>query len=198
MNELKNVKRFGQHCFGAYNQIFSESVAEHTFHMIAMADKLIEFLDLKDLDYRKVIRLITYHDACEYGMKEDFDALIAAKDPQYKKRKEKLERENIKTLSLTHGEFIFELWQEYEEQQTTESKFVRAVDKLQCTIHVLQRGIQFYTPEQQAFEATYAKNSILNFPKLIPFYREVQEEMKRVYTQNNLLWDDSWFLSQDK
>jgi len=99
-------------------------------------------------------------------------------------------------LAERHGEFIYDLWNEYEQQKTEEAKFVKAVDKLQCTMHTLHRGLQFYTPEQQAYEATYAIKAIQSFPLLKPFYQAVQEEIKRVYLEKGLYWDDKWFLEE--
>jgi len=109
MNNLKEVKRFGEHGCGCYHKAFKESVAEHCFHMLLIADKLIEVLKLDDLDYKKVVKLILYHDACEHGMTEDFDAFIAHENPEYKKKKHEAERQNVEKLVKKHGKFISDI-----------------------------------------------------------------------------------------
>jgi len=194
MNNLKEVKRFGEHGCGYYHKVFKESVAEHIYHMILIADKLIEILKLDDLDYKKVIKLILYHDTCEHGMTEDFDAFIAHENPEYKKKKQDAEKKNIAKLSSKHGKFIDEIYNEYEEQKTEEAKFVKAIDKIQCNIHTLQRGLKNYDAPQQAYEAIWAVKPVQNFPRLKPLLKAIQEEFKKYYLENNLIWNDDWFI----
>ncbi|MCL2228913.1 MAG: HD domain-containing protein [Firmicutes bacterium] len=191
LGKLRDVKRFTR-----YHPIFKENVAEHTFHMAVIADRLVCELGLNDLDYRKVMQLVFYHDVCELGMGEDYDGMTADNNPDYKKRKEHDENATIDRLAKKHGKFIKELYQEYKDQKTEESKFVKALDKLQCTIHESDKSVGFAqsTPEQREYAVIWAIKHIENFPKLKPLYRTAQERIKKIYTENKWHWSDDWFI----
>ena len=191
LNRLKDVKRFA-----VYHPIFHETVAEHTFHMAIIADRLFDELDLGDLDYRRVMKLIFYHDVCELGMGNDFDGMTADNNSEYKAQKTRAEDATIKALAKKHGKYIIDLHKEYKAQKTEEAKFVKALDKLQCAIHELDRGAGFSqsTPEQLEYAATWATKHIQNFPKLKPIYRDLQERLKKLFKSQNFYWNDDWFI----
>ena len=184
LEKIKDVKRYGLH-----HKVFRESVADHTFLMIVIGTKLMEDLKL-NLDYKKVVKLITYHDICELGLASDFDAEKAKTDKDYHCRKKETERKTIENLSNKYGKEFLELYNEYERQQTQEAKFVKAIDKLETNIHEAVRGMKYIINAD--FTALYPKDAVKNFPLLLPFYREVLAFMKIKYIEAGLPWKEEY------
>ena len=67
---------------------------------------------------------------------------------------------------------FLELWEEFENQETEESKFIKQVDKLECMMQASCYGL----------DISYMKSSINNIT--LPCLKEIVEELK-VITQNN-------------
>ena len=180
LNKIKDVKRYKLH-----HAVFAESVADHCFSMILIAVKFIEELKL-DLDFKKVVKLISYHDICELGLEEDFDAVKAQYDAGYNLTKKAYEQKNITELSKKYGKEIYELFDEFEKQETREAKFVKAIDRLETTIHEIIRGVEFFT--NLDFCVFYPQKAVENFPELKAFYRELLECMKLEYVKAGYEW----------
>jgi putative hydrolase of HD superfamily len=180
INKIKDVKRYTPH-----DPIFLESVADHSFLMIVMATKFIDELKL-DLDYKRVVKLAMHHDYCEIGLAADYDSLKASKDKNYKAEKSAFEKKNITELAKKLGGDIAEIYEEYEKQQTPESRFVKALDKLEACVYEMTRGVEhFHDPE---FIALYPKEAVNNFPPLLPFYKELLAYMKPRYLAAGYNW----------
>ena len=107
-----------------------ESVAEHTWLMsiaaILMADKLEHSVELGH-----TLKLIALHDIAE---------AITGDIPYFEKsaRKDSKTRDEARAMEKIHamlpdavGDQVIALWREYEDGETTEAKFARALDKLE-------------------------------------------------------------------
>jgi len=180
LNKIKDVKRYKLH-----HKVFCESVADHCFSMILIAMKFMDEMKL-DLDFKKVVKLIAHHDICELGLEEDFDAVRAKNNKEYALEKKAYEDKRIKELSAMYGDEVFELFDEYEKQQTREAKFVKALDKLETNIHEMARGAEFF--DDAEFVAFYPKKAVEAFPELVPFYKELLEHMKAEYIRVGHPW----------
>jgi putative hydrolase of HD superfamily len=122
LDKLKSVSR------RAYISDLSrnENSAEHSWHLAIAILTLKEELDV-DIDINKTVKMALVHDICEIGAGDTFIF-----DPE-RSKKEIEEREYMGQLSATPLEFaseIVHLWEEYEEQVTRESRWVRVVDRL--------------------------------------------------------------------
>lgn len=113
-----------------------ESVAEHTWRMSLMA-VLIEPLLKQKVDTARLLKMIIIHDLVEAEAR-DVSALDILRDPGIKKQKIEREKhaiENIRsTLKETNGQEIYELFYEFEEKETYESKVANALDKLEVQL----------------------------------------------------------------
>jgi len=170
VNKIKDVKRYSIHSRACH-----ESVADHSFLMTVLATKLIDELKL-DLDFKKVIKMIVHHDFGEIGLTKDFVATRASADAEYANMKRIYEDTTTKNIAKRYGEEILELCNEYDAAQTREAKFVKAIDKLEATIHLMNRGAKHL--DNAEFAATYALKTVRDFPELVPFLRELQSYMK--------------------
>ncbi len=122
LDKLKSVSR------QAYISDLSrnENSAEHSWHLALAILTLKDEFDI-EIDISKTIKMALVHDICEIGAGD-----ISVYDPE-RSNKEREERKYIGKLSDTHLTFISEikyLWEEYEEQSTKESRWVKVVDRL--------------------------------------------------------------------
>lgn len=106
-----------------------ESDAEHTFSMLLLALEIMSKKDL-NLNQEKVMKMIAYHELCEidYGDHTPFDKI------SYEEIFEN-ESKCVKRLAEQYDmPEIFDLWKEYEENQSPEARFVKKLDKLDAIL----------------------------------------------------------------
>lgn len=176
-NDLQKTKRYAEYAE------FTESTSEHTYKLILMIDYLFKKLKL-ELNYIKCIELAIYHDFSEMDLECDIDAYQSSKVDVANYKKE-IENKKIVELSKKYYSEIEEIHKEYENKQSEESKFVNACDKLEACIHVLSIDAEIMNFD---FFATYSDKAIANFPKLLPFYKEIKWLMKKRYIELGYGW----------
>lgn len=107
----------------------SESVAEHVFALIFLAEF---FLSLEDtemrIDVAKLHRILLYHDFSEIKHGDQPYHLKTAED---KKREREAAEEIFSSLPALLRETARRSWQEYEKRQSVEAKFAYALDKVE-------------------------------------------------------------------
>jgi putative hydrolases of HD superfamily len=128
-NKLKSVYRF--------NSVDDrkESSAEHSWSCLILADYFITKHKLS-IDRLKIYELLMYHDVVEIETGDlPLHPDIARTD---KKEKEKIAKKLLhdKLPEPLNDKFI-ELFTEFEEQNTKESRFAKAIDALEAEIHEL-------------------------------------------------------------
>ena len=105
----------------------TESVAEHAFG-VAMLAWLLAGQHSPTLNLNKVIKLALMHDIGEI-----YAGDIVPGDDITPAEKTQLERNAVEKIftRLPDGQTYLNLWQEYEDGQTPEAKFVKQIDKLE-------------------------------------------------------------------
>ncbi|RED54700.1 HD domain-containing protein [Cohnella lupini] len=116
-----------------------ENTAEHSWHVSLLAVVLLEHANDPSLDLNRVICMLLLHDIVEIDAGDTF-----AYDTEGYLDKE--ERENAAARRLfgmlpddQQGEWM-ELWREFEDGVTHESKYAAALDRLQPVIHNYYTG----------------------------------------------------------
>ena len=181
INDLQKTKRYGNY------PPFWESTSEHTFKVVLIADYFYHQLHL-DLDYQKCIELALYHDFGEMDMEEDIDIAAATKTDK-KKAKEKIETTTIARLSKIYYRLIANYFEEYELGESREAKFIKACDKIDGLIHPLTVDAEIMNHE---IYATFADKAFINFPELMPFYREIKDVMHQRFDELGFVWKDEY------
>lgn len=126
-NQLKLEMR---HCW--FKNGRRESVAEHSWQMGLLAISVTPYLS-QTVHLETVLKMVLIHDLVEIEAKD-----IPVFEQSQNVKKEKFLREsaaidNIKNkLPEKIGSEIHQLWHDYEEQLTIESKVVKALDKLEA------------------------------------------------------------------
>lgn len=127
-NKLKNVIRTGWIDWNVQRNRL-ESVAEHIYstQMLALAMKSeYEY----DIDIMKVIYMLAIHELGETVIGDLTQFQIS------KEEKERIEHEAVSKIleSLLDGEYIKELFLEFDRHETKESIFAYQCDKLECDL----------------------------------------------------------------
>ena len=147
-----------------------ESVADHSYSM-AMISMVIS--DLENYNSEKIIKMVLLHDLAESKIGDYTPEQLS------KEKKNKLENnafnEIIKNLpNLIKSQYL-QIWQEYQENISLESKLVHQIDKLEM---VLQAKIyQKDGHSQEKLESFFESASIdITNPKLKELFTKIIEE----------------------
>lgn len=169
-NHLKDIYRQGwiKNLLGREHIKEIESIADHSWAVAMLAISIIEKYKL-NYDITKCMKLSIIH---ELG--EIYAGDFTPSDHISKERKHKLEKNALERLlnSINFENDFLELWEEYEEQKTEESQFIRQIDKLECIMQASCYGL----------DISYMNTSRDNIT--LPYLREILEELK-ILTRNN-------------
>jgi len=154
-----------------------ESVAEHTWRMSLMA-VLIEPLLKKKVDIARLLKMIIIHDLVEAEAK-DISALDVLRNPEIKIEKienEKRAIENLRSmLQSTNGQEIYQLFYEFENKETYESKVANALDKLE--VQLQHNHADFSTWEEIEYDMTYMMDKHVQFDStLFELKNQIEDE----------------------
>lgn len=158
-----------------------ESSAEHSWSCLILADFFLSKIDY-NLDRLKVYELLMYHDVIEIEVGD------SPLHPEIK-RLDKAEDEK-KAIEILYKEFptplkdkFIELFTEFEEQKTLESKFAKAIDALDAPIHELD-----YKQDWKGWSEEFLVSKKLKFFEEFPELKEVFLEIV-VYLKKNNYFD---------
>jgi putative hydrolase of HD superfamily len=130
IDKLKNVFRHTN----LIHEERKENDAEHSWHIAMMTIVLSEYADTKGLDTLRIVKMLLIHDIVEIDAGDTF---IYDKD----KNRDKSRREQIAAdrlfnlLPKDQAHELHNLWREFEEQKSPESRFAYAMDRLQPLLH---------------------------------------------------------------
>ena len=106
-----------------------ENDAEHAWHMAIMTVLLAGYSNEK-IDVLKTVTMLLIHDIVEIDAGDTY-----AYDPEGKKTQKERERKAadriFHLLPDDQADKMYELWEEFEAQQTPEAKFARTMDNIQ-------------------------------------------------------------------
>ncbi|MBR9676827.1 HD domain-containing protein [Candidatus Woesearchaeota archaeon] len=135
LNKLKSVYRMNS----VDNR--KESSAEHTYSCLLLADYFFDKIEQR-LDKQKVYELLLYHDIVEI---ETGDSPITPDKDHQKARQNKKQNELVAAKELkgklpkSMQKKFFNLFLEFENEKTVESRFAKAIDTLDAFIHEIDR-----------------------------------------------------------
>ncbi len=149
-----------------------ESVADHSYSM-AIIGMVIS--DLQNYNSEKILKMILLHDLAE--------SKIGDHTPQQldKEKKNKLENnafnEIIKNLpDLIKSQYL-QIWQEYQENNSPESKIVHQIDKLEMALQAKIYEKDGHSKEKLEAFFESAKTDITD-PKLKELFTEIIKDMQ--------------------
>ena len=106
-----------------------ENSAEHSWHLALTAVVLAEYAPTR-IDVLRVLEIVTVHDLVEIDAGDTFAYDVGAN--QTKTDRELVAADRIfGLLAADQATHLRELWDEFEERQTPESRYAHAIDRLQ-------------------------------------------------------------------
>ncbi len=180
---LKKAVRFGE-----AKKIEGDSSADHSWRLALMAFTVAQELKLK-INVARAMKIALVHDIAE-GLTGEIDYRLIFFGKITKEEKNAKEKKAIqkirKTLAPKLGKEIYELWEDYENSRTREARFVKALDKIETTIHLIEAGHKRYDfPELIAF---YPDKAVSDFPELKEFLKTVKSRLKKEFRKGKFVW----------
>lgn len=154
-----------------------ESVAEHSWRMSLMA-VLIEPLLKQKVDTARLLKMVIIHDLVEAEAK-DISALDVLRNPEIKIQKAENEKKAIEHLRSilyeTNGQEIYDLFYEFENKETYESKVANALDKLE--VQLQHNHADFSTWETIEYDMCYMMDKHVVFDEtLFELKRQIEAD----------------------
>lgn len=123
---LKHVIRYH---LGREEEYDTESVAEHVFGMLILAEYFLPYEDPESqMDHHKIFKMMLYHDMDEI---ETGDTIGYLKTDAQRAKELDAQKIAITKIPALMQVRVHALAQEYDAQQTPEAKFAKAVDRLE-------------------------------------------------------------------
>ncbi|OQB05984.1 MAG: 5'-nucleotidase [bacterium ADurb.Bin212] len=189
-DNLKNVRRFSS----APEMKEKESSADHSWRLSLMVYMVAEELNL-NIDRFRAVKIALVHDVVEAVCGDvDYRDIVSGKDTKEAKEQRELVAINqlAAMLSDKMSRDIKKLWMEYEAGETEESKFVKAMDKMETISHLVCTGYATYdVPE---IIATYADKHVAKVPELKPMLRDIKLQLKQEFLKGGFVWKDEYDL----
>jgi len=109
-----------------------ESVAEHSWRTVLIAVLLKKHLD-QGLDWERLLAMIVIHDLAEARTGDVPIFEISLREGKKQREREAM-MEFRSILPANTGQWIYELWEEFELNKTNEAKIANALDKLEAQV----------------------------------------------------------------
>jgi putative hydrolase of HD superfamily len=154
-----------------------ENSAEHSWHIALTVLILSEYAKDSDVDLFRVMKILLVHDLIEIDAGDTYCYDDQGRKDQARREKKAADR-IFNLLPADQARSLRELWDEFEERKTPESKFANALDRLQPFLH------NYYT-EGQIWQENNIKSA------------QVKSRMHPVDDGSPVLWNYVRFLIDD-
>ena len=154
-----------------------ENDAEHSWHLAIMAIMLSEYVEEKEMDVLKVVKMVLIHDLVEIDAGDTFcydEQANLDKDERENKAAEKL----FSILPTDQAQDIWQLWREFEELSSPEACFAACLDRLQPLLLNYHTNGHTWQKPGVTSEKVLKRNAILekNVPELWEYAKSIIED----------------------
>ncbi len=132
-----------------------ENDAEHSWHICMMALVLQEYAD-DEIDILKVVKMLLIHDLVEI---DTGDIIVYSKTQVNVEAEEKAAKRIFGLLPDGQGDEYYNLWVEFENQKTAESRFAMTLDRMEPILQCLYRGGEDWRINKISYEKVIKTNS---------------------------------------
>jgi putative hydrolases of HD superfamily len=169
IDKLKNVLRQTRLVDGSRR----ENDAEHCWEVAMMAIVLAEHAGAP-IDLARVVRMLLIHDIVEIDAGDTFIYDEEARTTQVEREERAAER-LFGLLPADQAVELRELWAEFEDLKTAESRFARALDRLQPLLHNYHSGGALWSQHGLDYGRVTERNEIIGrgSPTLLAYAQEV-------------------------
>ena len=174
---LKSLPRTGWLIHGFKN---GESIADHCYRMTLLSMLLADTLVAKGmkLDTEKVMRLSLLHEIAEARIGDIPFTVLTYIPAEVKEIGERKAVTSMLEKFGSIGKWYQELWEEFEQNETIEAKLVRAADKLELMIQVLEYEKLGYQSLDQFWENDWNQRGF----DIRPLIQEIMELLTKKRT----------------
>ena len=159
-----------------------ESSAEHSWRLSLMVLLIAPEVKLK-IDINKALKMAVIHDLVEADG-YDIPAFEHHRKAEKAKIEEKAALKYKKLLLSPVGDEIYNLWHEYEEQETSEAKFIKALDGLEARLQHNEADISTWN-EIEYPRSLYVSDKNCEIDKfLIELKEEIKAESRKKITKS--------------
>lgn len=170
LNELRKFYKLKEVSREAFVMERKESSAEHTWSCLVLADYFMNKMKIK-LDRLKVYELLLYHDLVEI---EAGDTPIHHEEERKNKKEIELKalKKLVKELPEELRPKLLELFDEFEEENSVEARFAKAIDRIDAVIHELDYKFH-WKGWSEAQLRKYNEAPLQEFPEIKEFFEEI-------------------------
>lgn len=187
MGKLKHIKRTG---WVLRNINDPETIAGHMYRMSVMTFLLDDDNESK-LNRTRCMELSLLHDMAECIVGDLTPYCGVSKEEKHRREDEAMK--TLRSLCQTQGERMYTLFQEYENQQTPEAKFVKELDIIDMLVQAFE-----YEKAQNVDLGEFFRNNNYNF--VYPLTKSLHNELSKQRNQmihsksnsNGISKDVSW------
>lgn len=153
-----------------------ESVAEHSWRMSLMVILMAPSLN-QPVNIEKCLKMAILHDLAEAEVGDI--PVFETQSLEAKQRKQALERQAMIKLCASlqdkMGDDLLSLWEEYEEKQSFEAKFINALDKIEVHLQHVEAPLSTWTePERDMlFQEKWLRAHCRFEPTLLALAEEI-------------------------
>lgn len=160
IDKMKSIFRQSYICDGSRH----ENDAEHSWHLAIMAIVLKDYFE-KDADLLKVLKMVLIHDLVEiyagdtylYDEKGNLDKAV---------REQNAANKLFGILPNEQSKEFMDLWHEFENKLTKESKFAGVLDRLEpVLLNYMTKGIAWKEHNLSSAQVLNKQKPILDGPK---------------------------------
>lgn len=139
IQELFRMKKVIRYHHTREEVLDTESVAEHVYGMLILIDYFLPLEEVvgQDWNYTRIHQMALYHDIDEILTGDLIGYLKTEAD---KAREYDAQKEVLELLPAILKERAANCLSEYDLQETTESKFVKAIDKIEPLFHLINEN----------------------------------------------------------
>ncbi len=196
MQNIENIMKFISECeklkstyrYWVTSSGRKESTADHSWRLALMVLLLWKEIWI-DIDVFHAVKISLIHDLAE-SITWDIDAYETHKNSDLKLKKEQDEKKAMEYLKNVlwwdMWDEIYSYWEEYENWETKEAKFVKALDKIETNNQFCDAWINVF--DVVDFIPVYADKHIAKVPEL----KKVLDITKRKLKESYKKWWFEW------
>lgn len=160
-----------------------ESAAEHSWRLALMVMLITPKLN-KEIDLLKTLKMAIIHDLIEIEAEDVLvlDHIDNQERKDFKDNEEKKAIEKIKRMLGEDGQEIYQLWYEYLNSESYESKVLRVLNMIEGQMQFLSEDVKkFSMNEQKSVAKLIAKTTELS--AIDPFVEELYKSCHQLFKE---------------
>ncbi len=181
LHEAEKLKSILRHSWLSSGR--RESTAEHTWRMALMAILLRPYLK-NNPDLSKTLRMVLVHDLVEVYAG---DIPAWARDKSRKRAAEDQAMKKLsKILNNKQGQDLYRLWKEYQNSQTLEAKFAKALDRLEAKLQHQEADVKHLNSREIKFNLSHGQKETEFDPFLKALWEDLRGNWLKIYRKNKI------------